>query len=94
MMLNEYEAWLEIATHMKYGCVVPSGSGLCACIGALESFSVITHRTAASMHYRLARKHYDIPPLVTLGYLWTPGQVAPRIRACLEMAEECLMEAK
>jgi hypothetical protein len=94
MMLNEYEAWMEIATHMERGRVVPSGRGLCACIAALESWYVVASRTADAMQNRLMRKHYRIPPGVSRGYFWHPGELAPRIRACKDMAEECLKEAK
>jgi hypothetical protein len=98
-MLTEYEAWMEIAAHMRHGRVIPNGPGLCMCIDELEDQRLIDCWAAESMKCRLFRRYGHIAPgwidPLSLGvFLWTPDLIAPRIRACDALAAECLREMK
>ena len=92
-LLNEYEAWMEIATHMKRSGVTPSFwnesqncSGLCDCITTLRFLGIIDDATCQKMEMRLYQ--YGADRYWAGAHFWLKYKVEPRIAFCLEQAAQ------
>lgn len=90
--MTDFEVWMEIAEHMRRSRQIPDtqyagpNEGLCGCLFDLGLLEVIS----AEQRRRLRDQLFKAYPAAYRGFAWGPNVVPPRIRACEQLAKECL----